>query len=75
MAVRRKTRSEVDKNNAERDIKYLEAGIIDEAMIAKQLVEDGVYTVIDEAHIKLLESMGLDNAATTDTTANTGITA
>ena len=64
-----KTRSEVDKNNAERDIKYLAAGIIDEAQIAKQLVEDGVYTVIDEAHIKLLESMGLDNAATTDTTA------
>lgn len=64
-----KTRSEVEKNNAERDIRYLEAGIITEGQTAKQLVEDGTYTVIDEAHIKLLESMGLDNAATTDTAA------
>lgn len=56
-----KTRSEVEKNNAERDIKYLEAGVIDEAQIAKQLVEEGTYTVIDTAHIKLLESMGINN--------------
>lgn len=52
-----KTRSEVEKNNAEKDIKYLEAGIITEAQIAKQLVEEGTYTVIDENHIKLLASL------------------
>lgn len=52
-----KTRSEVEKNNAEKDIKYLEAGIITEAQIAKQLVEEGTYTVIDDTHIKLLERL------------------
>lgn len=50
-------RSEVEKANAERDSKYLEMGIITEPQIAKQLVIDGVYSVIDEAHIKELETM------------------
>lgn len=52
-----KTRSDVERNNADRDIKYLQAGIITEAQIAKQLVEEGTYTVIDEKHIGLLESL------------------
>ncbi|ENP7789453.1 DUF1073 domain-containing protein, partial [Acinetobacter baumannii] len=52
-----KVRSEVEKANAERDSKYLEMGIITEPQIAKQLVIDGVYSVIDEAHIKELETM------------------
>ncbi|MGX2713623.1 DUF1073 domain-containing protein [Acinetobacter baumannii] len=52
-----KVRSEVEKANAERDAKYLEMGIITEPQIAKQLVIDGVYSVIDEAHIKELEIM------------------
>ncbi|MFA3316842.1 DUF1073 domain-containing protein, partial [Acinetobacter baumannii] len=43
-----KVRSEVEKANAERDSKYLEMGIITEPQIAKQLVIDGVYSVIDE---------------------------
>ncbi|MFH4347352.1 DUF1073 domain-containing protein, partial [Acinetobacter baumannii] len=34
-----------------------EMGIITEPQIAKQLVIDGVYSVIDEAHIKELETM------------------
>lgn len=52
-----KVRSEVEKANAERDAKYLEMGIITEPQIAKQLVIDGVYSVIDEKHIKELETM------------------
>lgn len=67
-----KTLSEIEKNNAERDIKYLENGIVTEAQIAKQLVEQETYTVIDDAHIKLLEGLniGLDDAKPIDT-ANT----
>ncbi|ENW78654.1 HI1409 family phage-associated protein [Acinetobacter sp. ANC 3929] len=58
-----KTRSEVEKNNTERDIKYLEKGIITEAMIAKQLQQDGTYDFLDDAHIKVLEQLdgGLDD--------------
>lgn len=52
-----KTRSEVEKNNTERDIKYLEKGIITEAMIAKQLQQDGTYDFIDDAHIQALEDL------------------
>ncbi|QNW93727.1 DUF1073 domain-containing protein [Acinetobacter seifertii] len=52
-----KVRSEVEKANSERDAKYLEMGIITEPQIARQLLIDGVYSVIDEAHIKELEIM------------------
>ncbi|AWW07746.1 MAG: hypothetical protein [Podoviridae sp. ctbh1] len=52
-----KTRSEVEKNNTERDIKYLEKGIITEAMIAKQLQQDGTYDFLDDAHIQALEDL------------------
>ncbi|MDC4545443.1 DUF1073 domain-containing protein [Acinetobacter baumannii] len=61
-----KVRSEVEKANAERDSKYLEMGIITEPQIARQLLIDGVYSVIDEEHIKELETMvklnGNDNS-------------
>lgn len=65
-----KTLSEIEKNNADRDMKYLEAGIITEAQTAKQLVEQGTYTVIDDAHIALLDglNMELDDAKPTDPT-------
>ena len=52
-----KTRAEVEKANAERDAKYLELGVITEPQIARQLVIDGVYSVIGEKHIKELELM------------------
>jgi hypothetical protein len=52
-----KVRSEVEKANAERDEKYLNMGIITEPQIARQLNIDGVYSVIGEDHIKLLETM------------------
>ncbi|MDH1309900.1 DUF1073 domain-containing protein [Acinetobacter baumannii] len=52
-----KVRSEVEKANAERDDKYLQMGVITEPQIARQLVIDGVYSVIDEKHIKELETM------------------
>lgn len=52
-----KVRSEVEKNNKERDQGYLDMGILTEPQIARQLQIDGVYSVIDDAHIKLLESM------------------
>ena len=52
-----KVRAEVEKANAERDEKYLNMGIITEPQIARQLNIDGVYSVIDENHIKELETM------------------
>ncbi|MFY2514003.1 anti-CBASS protein Acb1 family protein, partial [Acinetobacter soli] len=52
-----KIRAEVEKFNAERDEKYLNMGILTEPQIAKQLVIDGVYSVIDDQHIKELELM------------------
>ncbi|MCU4551608.1 DUF1073 domain-containing protein [Acinetobacter nosocomialis] len=52
-----KVRAEVEKFNSERDQRYLEMGIVTEPQIARQLVIDGVYSVIDEAHIKELEIM------------------
>ncbi|WP_156189146.1 DUF1073 domain-containing protein [Acinetobacter indicus] len=52
-----KTRSEVEKNNAERDIKYLEKGIVSEAQVARQLREDGTYDYINDTHIKALEAV------------------
>lgn len=55
-----KTLSEIEKNNAERDIKYLEAAVITEAQIAKQLVEQDTYTVIDDAHIELLSGLNFN---------------
>lgn len=52
-----KTRSEVEKNNTERDVRYLEKGIVTEAMIAKQLQQDGTYDFIDDEYVQLLEEM------------------
>ena len=56
-----KVRAEVEKANAERDEKYLNMGIITEPQIARQLNIDGVYSVIGEDHIKLLETMVVAN--------------
>lgn len=50
-----KTRAEVEKANADRDDKYLDLGIVNEAQIAKQLREDKVYDFITDDHIKALE--------------------
>ena len=55
-----KTLSEIEKNNADRDIKYLENGIITEAHVAKQLVEQDTYTVIDDEHIMLLSGLNFN---------------
>jgi len=52
-----KTRADIEKANSERDKAYLEAGVIHEAHVAKQLIEDGTYTVIDAQHIKDLDAM------------------
>ena len=51
----------MEKANAVRDEKYLNMAIITEPQIARQLVIDGVYSVIDENHIKLLETMVTPN--------------
>lgn len=70
-----KVRSEVEKANSERDAKYLEMGIITEPQIARQLLIDGVYSVIDEAHIKELEIMvklNVDDNSDAETTPPTG---
>lgn len=55
-----KTLSEIEKNNADRDIKYLENAVITEAQIAKQLVEQDTYTVIDDEHIALLSGLNFN---------------
>ncbi|OTG95002.1 DUF1073 domain-containing protein [Acinetobacter sp. ANC 3832] len=55
-----KIRSEVEKNNKERDQGYLDMGILTEPQIARQLLIDGVYSVIDEKHIKELEMMAVN---------------
>lgn len=52
-----KVRAEVEKANSERDAKYLEMAIVTEPQIARQLLIDGVYSVINEQHIKELETM------------------
>lgn len=52
-----KTRSEVEKNNAERDRVYRELNVLTEAHIARQLKEDGTYTVITDDDITLLETI------------------
>lgn len=59
-----KTLSEIEKHHAERDKIYLELGIITESQIAKQLVEEKTYTVIDDNHIKLLERLNAEPVAT-----------
>lgn len=61
----------IEKLNSERDSTYLTLGIVTEAMIARQLVDDGTYTVIDEAHIALLDSMAGALDDTTDDSAFT----
>ena len=58
--VDEKTLSEIEKNNAERDERYLNLGIITEAHTAKQLVEQGTYTVIDDEHIELLDGLDME---------------
>lgn len=50
-----KTRSEIEKNNKDRDEAYLERGIITDAQVAKQLREDKVYDFLTDEHIKALE--------------------
>lgn len=70
-----KTLSELEKNHAERHKIYLELGIITESQIAKQLVEEKTYTVIDDKHIKLLERLNAEPVATdfdTDSKAQKG---
>lgn len=66
-----KVKSEIEKANSERDTAYLTLGIVTEAQIARQLVDDGTYTVIDDAHIALLDSMAGALDDTTDDSAFT----
>lgn len=54
----RKTLSEIERSNAERDAVYLERGIVTEAHVAQQLVDDGTYTTIDAEHIEMLKGLG-----------------
>lgn len=64
-----KVRSEIERSNAERDAIYLERGIVTEAQLARQLVDDGTYTVIDDAHIALLDGLaGQYDDTTNDST-------
>ena len=49
-----KTRSEIEKANAERDQAYLQLNIIRPDQIARQLRQDGTYNVLDDAHLQAL---------------------
>lgn len=64
-----KTRSEVEKNNAERDKIYLELGIINEHHIAQQLVQDVTYDFIDNDYLNLLKGLGHAPELETNSTA------
>jgi len=50
-----KEKSEVEFNNAQRDGLYLDRDVVTPSVVAKELVEEGTYTNIDEAFIKELE--------------------
>lgn len=52
-----KTRSEVEKNNATRDQMYLEMGIVNEATVANQLIEDKTYTNFDPKQLAALQAV------------------
>lgn len=52
-----KIRAELEKANSDRDKTYIELGVLTEAQAARQLRDDGTYTVIDDDHIAMLESM------------------
>lgn len=55
--VDKKVLSEIEKSNAEKDKIYWEMGVLTEEMTARQLKENGTYTVIDDAHLTLLKSI------------------
>jgi len=47
--------AELENAKAERDIKYMDANIINETMVATGLMESGTYSTIDAAYLKELE--------------------
>lgn len=55
--VDEKTRSEIELSNAQRDEIYYNIDVLSQAQIARQLKDDGTYTVIDDADINLLDSV------------------
>lgn len=48
--------AELENKRAARDKIYLDAGVIDEVVVAKQLKEDGTYSAIDDEYITELEA-------------------
>lgn len=52
-----KTKSEIQKSNADRDKVYIETGVIVPSIAAKQLKEDKVYTSIDDEYVEALEAV------------------
>lgn len=50
-------KSSIQKNEADRDKVYLEAGVITEVMVAKELKERGTYPNMTDEDIKLIEEL------------------
>lgn len=59
-----KEKSEIGKTNAERDKIYLEAGVLTEGVVARELREDGTYSSLTDEDVKLAEE--LSEALTTE---------
>lgn len=51
-----KEQAEMENNRATRDKAYLETGVVDEMVVAKQLYEDGTYTNIDQKYLDKLQA-------------------
>lgn len=61
-----KETSDLQYQDAQRDELYYNMGVLTEAQIARELVQKGTYTNIDEDHIKALEEVENELAPDTD---------
>jgi hypothetical protein len=49
--------ADLENKNADRDVKYIGAGIVTPEIVVKQLKEEGTYSAIDDEYIDVIESM------------------
>lgn len=49
--------AEVEDKNSQRDERYLRNGVVTEAIVARELQEDGVYSGIDDDYVQVLEQL------------------
>lgn len=56
----KKVLAEIEKSNADKDKLYWDMGVLNEEQIARQLKENGTYTVISDDHLLLLKNLSSD---------------